>query len=140
LDALAPLFDAYRSFYGRPSDPARAREFLAARLRRGESVVLIAETTDHRVPRTLGFTQLYPSFSSVACEAVWVLNDLYVAAAARGEGVARALMNTAREHAERAGVKRLVLATSVSNAPARALYESLGYRPSDGFLEYTLVL
>jgi ribosomal protein S18 acetylase RimI-like enzyme len=138
LDALAPLFDAYRVFYERPSDLARARTFLAARLQNGDSVVLIAEATDARAPLALGFTQLYPSFSSVACEAIWVLNDLYVAAIVRGEGVGRALMNAARDHAERTGVKRIVLATGTSNGPARALYESLGYRPSEGFLEYTL--
>ncbi len=140
LDALASLFDAYRVFYERPSDVPTARAFIGARLRNGESVVLIAEASDERAPLVLGFTQLYPSFSSVACEPIWVLNDLYVTTAARGEGVGRALMNAAREHALRTGVRRIVLATNASNTPARALYESLGYRPSEGFLDYTLEL
>jgi hypothetical protein len=45
LDDLVPLFDAYRRFYARPSDLLLAREFLAARLSRGESVILVARNT-----------------------------------------------------------------------------------------------
>ncbi|MGI8561687.1 MAG: hypothetical protein ACR2J7_09720 [Luteimonas sp.] len=50
LDALVPLFDAYRVFYQQDSDPATARDFLDARLRRGESVILLAER-DRTRPR-----------------------------------------------------------------------------------------
>src|SRR5579859_5777359 len=32
LNALVPLFDAYRVFYRQPSDPERARSFLGERL------------------------------------------------------------------------------------------------------------
>src|SRR5690242_8420963 len=42
LDALVPLFDGYRQFYGKPSDEAGAREFLTARLRLNESMILLA--------------------------------------------------------------------------------------------------
>ncbi|MCA1715231.1 MAG: GNAT family N-acetyltransferase, partial [Gammaproteobacteria bacterium] len=61
LDALAPLFDAYRQFYGQPADLQRAHDWLRERLQRNESVVLMAE----RNGAVLGFTQLYPMFSSV---------------------------------------------------------------------------
>jgi len=62
LEALVPLFDRYRQFYGRASDLAAAREFLRARFDRGESVLFIA----HEGSFPVGFTQLYPSFSSVS--------------------------------------------------------------------------
>ena len=42
LDGAAPLFDAYRQFYGQRSDLATARAFLAERLRRDESVIFLA--------------------------------------------------------------------------------------------------
>jgi hypothetical protein len=42
LDALAPLFDAYRRFYRLPGDPNRAREFLRERFERSQSVVFLA--------------------------------------------------------------------------------------------------
>src|SRR5215469_7546293 len=75
LPALATLFDAYRVFYRQPSDPGKARDFLGERLERGESVIFLAHDGGGAA---LGFTQLYPCFSSVAARRLWVLNDLYV--------------------------------------------------------------
>jgi hypothetical protein len=49
LVALAPLFAAYRRFYGR-ADDLRAGEFLAGRLTRGGSVVFTDQKLRHRVP------------------------------------------------------------------------------------------
>ena len=40
LDRLVPLLDAYRQFYGQPSDLIIARQFLGDRLTRNESIVL----------------------------------------------------------------------------------------------------
>jgi hypothetical protein len=42
IEALVPLFDSYRQFYGRPSDIRAAREFLLARFNHGELAVFIA--------------------------------------------------------------------------------------------------
>ena len=36
LDALVPLFDAYRQFYKRETDPSAAREFLLQRFQQLE--------------------------------------------------------------------------------------------------------
>jgi hypothetical protein len=63
LEDLVPLFDAYRQFYGQRSDPAAAREFLRDRLERDESVIYVAYADGREAA---GFTQLYPSFSSVS--------------------------------------------------------------------------
>lgn len=46
LDRLIPLFDAYRQFYGQPSELILALKFLNDRLARNESVVLVAENDD----------------------------------------------------------------------------------------------
>ena len=62
LDAIAPLFDAYRQFYEQAPDLALARRFIAERLQNGESVVLLALDT---AGQAIGFCQLYPSFCSV---------------------------------------------------------------------------
>ncbi|MBS0432640.1 MAG: GNAT family N-acetyltransferase [Proteobacteria bacterium] len=137
LDALAPLFDAYRVFYGKPSDASKARDFLRERLGLRESVVFLARDATGAAQ---GFTQLYPCFSSVGARRLWILNDLFVAESARGHGVARALMDAARKHALRTGAIRLVLQTARDNAPAQALYESLGYLRSEGMYEYSLEL
>lgn len=136
LDALAPLFDAYRVFYRQASDLATARAFLGQRLQHRESVVFMARDRTS----ALGFTQLYPAFSSVSARRIWILNDLFVAPRARQRGVARALMSAARAFAFETGALRLVLETAEDNGPAQALYESLGYVRETGERHYALTL
>ncbi len=137
LDTLAPLFDGYRQFYGQPADLARAHDFLAERLRQHESLILLARD-DHG--EGLGFTQLYPLFSSVRTVRTWLLNDLFVAPSARRQGVAAALLGAAAEHARALGAAGLSLSTARDNAPAQALYESLGWQRDRQFCEYSLGL
>jgi ribosomal protein S18 acetylase RimI-like enzyme len=138
VDAVAPLFDAYRQFYQQPSDPALARAFIAERLARAESVIFLAE----RDGQAVGFVQLYPLFSSTAARPrrLWLLNDLFVSPSARGSGVARALMDRARRLGEETGAAGLELATARTNAPAQRLYESLGWQQDELFLRYELGL
>ena len=109
LDALVPLFDAYRCFYRHPSDPDGARAFLGERLQRAESVIFLARLDSEPA----GFTQLYPLFSSVQMRRIWLLNDLYVAQSARQCGVAAALLDAARRYAMATGAGGLMLQTEV---------------------------
>jgi len=132
----APLFDAYRQFYGKPADVEAARRFLFARLSKGESVLFLARHED----RAVGFVHLYPAFSSVQLQRVWILNDLFVAAEARKLGVGRALMECARELAEATRANCLTLETASDNAPAQRLYESLGWKREQEFYRYFLPL
>jgi GNAT superfamily N-acetyltransferase len=132
LDGLVPLFDGYRRFYGNASDLEGARRFLAARLAAGESVIFVAT----RAGELLGFTQLYPSFSSGAMKRVWILNDLFVTPAARRHGTGGALMAAAESFARDTGARGLVLATQKTNANAKALYESRGWKIDADFDHY----
>ena len=136
LDAVAPLFDLYRQFYAQAADASRARDFIGERLGRGDSVVLLAEFDG----AVVGFTQLYPSFSSVAAARTWILNDLYVAAGARRHGVARALLQAAADFARTDGALRLELETTPDNLAAQALYRRLGWQDYDGTLRFRLAL
>ena len=138
LERIAPMFDAYRQFYGKPPDLDRARDFIRERLERGENVIFLAEDESGSA---LGFVQLFPSFTSVEARRLWVLNDLFVSEEARGRGVGRALMNAARDHAVRTGAKRLTLETMEDNRRAWSLYESLGYVKNEPNVRfYTLEL
>lgn len=136
LDQVAPLFDAYRQFYGQPSELDGAKRFLSERLTRGESVLFAVIDEG----RALGFAQLYPCFSSVAMRPIWILNDLFVAPEARRRGVARMLLSAAREHAAQSGAARLTLSTAVTNAAAQALYEREGWLRDTDFFHYELDL
>ena len=80
LDALVPLFDAYRQFYKRDTDPPAAREFLFQRFQHQQSVIFIAHDDEGAA---IGFTQLYPLFSSLTLARTFVLYDLFVAPSAR---------------------------------------------------------
>lgn len=132
IEALVPLFDHYRQFYGRPSDIPAVREFLLARFNHGESVLFIAH--EGNIP--VGFTQLYPSFSSVSLARVFVLNDLFVHEQARRKGVASKLMSAATEFANSLGAVRVSLSTATTNQTAQALYQSAGWKRDEQFFVY----
>lgn len=134
LDELAVLFDSYRQFYRQASDITEAKAFLHERLTRGDSVVFIAFLDGEPA----GFTQLYPSFSSVSASRIWILNDLFVTEEARRSGVAKALMERAATFGKAAGAARLTLTTEVTNENAQALYEALGWEKDTSFYTYTL--
>jgi ribosomal protein S18 acetylase RimI-like enzyme len=134
IAALAALFDGYRQFYRQAADLTAATAFLRERLERAESVVFIAENAREAI----GFTQLYPSFSSVAMARIFVLNDLFVAEAARRQGVGEKLLKAAVRHARGAGAARLTLSTAVDNRAAQALYESAGWQRDQRFYVYNL--
>ena len=138
LSRVAGLFDEYRQFYGQASDYPLAEAFLRDRLANHDSVVFLG--VDPRTGGGLGFAQLFPSFSSIAARRIWILNDLYVARAARRMGVGRALLDAARDHARATGAVYLVLETAVSNREAQSLYESYGFTRDDKFCVYELDL
>jgi len=131
LDAVAPLFDAYRQFYGQTPDIAAARDFLGQRMAGSESIIFLARTKPEGP--AAGFTQLYPSFSSASLARVWILNDLFVAKEARRQGVARALLDRAVDFAREYGAIRLTLCTAIDNADAQALYEGAGWVRNESF-------
>ena len=136
LPDVAVLFDAYRCFYGQPSDRDGAEAFLAERMAHQQSVILLARGGD----QALGFTQLYPSFSSVSMAPIVILNDLFVVAEGRGQGIATALLDAACCHARAAGAIRLSLSTAVDNHAAQALYEGAGWKRDTAFMEYSFSL
>lgn len=136
LDLIVPLFDAYRRFYEQEADPEKVKAFLHTRIQREESVIFLALSEGQR--EAMGFTQLYPSFSSVSMQRLWVLNDLFVDPKHRKKGVATSLMNTARELAEDTRSKGLMLETGKENYNAQALYEKLGYKKEEDYFVYNL--
>ncbi len=134
IDRLALLFDAYRRFYNQPANLEAARAFLAGRVGQNESTVFIAEEDGV----SLGFVQLYPTFSSVEMARWWILNDLYVIPEARGKGLASLLLERARTTAVETGAGGLSLETARSNSAAQKLYEGKGWKRDDVFLHYEL--
>jgi ribosomal protein S18 acetylase RimI-like enzyme len=135
-DAIAPLFDAYRQFHDCAADLDLARSFIGERLERSESTIFVAR----RSARIVGFAQLYASFTSTGAGRVFILNDLYVAPEAEGQGMATGLMKAAEAFARSQGALSLRLAAKVDNHRARALYERTGWKRNEAYVTYDLPL
>jgi len=129
IPEAAPLFDGYRIFYKQPSDIKAAADFLQERITKDESAVFIAYV--NKIP--VGFCQLYPLFSSVGLQRTWLLNDLYVHEDARGQGVAAALLQQAKEFGIATNARWLMLETAADNFTAQSVYEKNGWKKSTGF-------
>ena len=117
---LSLLFDQYRVFYRKESDINGAVSFLTDRLTREESVVFLCESESSIV----GFVQLYPLFSSTRMQLLWLLNDLFVVPAFRGQGVSKTLIEASKTFAYQTGACGLSLETEKTNNIANQLYIS----------------
>ena len=128
------LFDKYRVFYKKDSDIELAERFIKTRLENNESVIYVALEGDSPV----GFTQLYPKYSSVSAVKNWILNDLYVDSNYRKQGIGEALIKTAMEFAKSSGATYVQLETAVDNYTAQSLYEGIGFQKQEPDTEYFL--
>ena len=137
LDVVVPLFDAYRQFYRRPSDLDLARRFLLERFQHNQSIIFLALRQDGSA---VGFTQLFPSFSSVSAARIFILNDLYVRPEVRRKRVGALLLSAAASFGRAVGAVRLTLSTEVTNAAAQALYEAEGWTRQTDFYVYNLAV
>ena len=137
LPALLPLVRAYCDFYqATPSDRellALSRALLADPQREG--LQLLAR--DH-AGRAVGFATLYWSWQTLVAARVGVMNDLFVAPAARGLGVAEGLIAACVERCRERGAARLVWQTATDNHRAQAVYGRVGATRDDRWLDYDL--
>lgn len=135
VKSIAPLLDMYRIFYGEKTDINAAFNFLEERLSKNQSIIFIALLDEEVV----GFTQLYPIFSSVSLKNTWLLNDLFVAEKARKQGLAEALLNKAKDFGSLTNAKWILLETGADNFNAQKLYEKNGWiKQTDIFYQYAL--
>ena len=135
LAAVAYLFDQYRQFYKQSEDIDGATVFLQERMEKNETVILLA-LEDGEV---VGFTQLFPIFSSVSMRKAWLLNDLFVQEDQRGKGIGTKLLDAAKQLGRNTEAKWLLLQTGADNKTAQAVYEKNGWvREKDWFYQFSL--
>ena len=125
---VAVLFNKYRVFYKQKPNLALAEQFIKGRLEKQESVIFLASSSQNGKEEPLGFTQLYPAFSSVRATKNWILNDLFVEEGYRKAGVGRQLMLAALSFARKDQASGMQLETAPDNIAAQRLYESLGFK------------
>lgn len=122
LNTLTILFNSYRLFYKQKSDITAAKRFLTQRFIKNDSVIYIANVND----KVVGFTQLFPIYSSVSMKPMYLLNDLFVDSNHRNQGIGEALINRAKQLCKTENNKGLVIQTALDN-PAQDLYTRLGF-------------
>jgi GNAT superfamily N-acetyltransferase len=129
------LWAQYLAFYevsldAEVTDQTWARLVDPAALLRGRVAVVDGEV--------LGFALHHTHLSTWVAAPDCYLEDLFLAQAARGRGLGRALLDDLIAICRAKGYARLYWHTDEGNARARALYDS--YAPYDGHVRYRLKL
>lgn len=125
LGQLVVLFEEYREFCGYKRSPNETHEFLKKLICNEESTLFIA--LDDETGNIMGFVNLYPSYSSLALQRLWILNDLGVSSHYRGRGVSKALIEKVQKFAIESNAIRIELKTAIANTTARGLYKSMNF-------------
>lgn len=123
------LAAAYNRFYEREF-PAATYERTWARLMAGDGIHGFAARVDGQL---LGITH-YLFQPSIWTADVCYLQDLFVDAAARGRGLAQALIERVAEEAHASHAPRLYWLTHTTNTRARSLYDRVAQH--HGFIRY----
>lgn len=134
LGPLTTLVDEYRTFHQTNISPGHTQAYLEKHLQQGAVNWLVAR--DVQSQQLMGFVSLFPSYSTLALEPIWILNELGVSSHFRGKGVAKALISHAMTFATETGAIRIELKTSMGNHNARALYKTLGFEIDEGNVYY----
>ena len=135
LETLVPMIGAYQGFYeAEDIREERNRGFFRRFLAPSDDGMLLGAW---RGDRLVGYACLYWHFSSTKAVETVLMNDLYVEAEARGDGVGRALIEAAAEVARERGSPILEWSTAPDNATAQRLYDSTGAQRST-WIEYEL--
>ncbi|MEI6109563.1 MAG: GNAT family N-acetyltransferase [Actinomycetes bacterium] len=138
VDVLHGLVESYRAFYKQEPN-SKTLGYLTDRLSDDEAIVFLACDVTDSNSRAVGFTMIYPTFSTVSLSQIWLLNDLYVDETSRRQGVSQKLMDRAESEAKASGATRLFLRTANDNVTAQALYEGRGWVRDEIFRRYDLV-
>jgi GNAT superfamily N-acetyltransferase len=137
LPDLLPLMRGYCDFYEvDPPDEAllaMARELIADPDKEG--LQLIARDDSGRA---VGFATIFWTWSTLSASRLGVMNDLFVDADARGSGVAEALIEACAERCRVRGATSLGWQTARDNHRAQAVYERVGGRRDERWLDYSL--
>jgi GNAT superfamily N-acetyltransferase len=110
-------------FYKKESNLEGAKHFLSERMQQKESIIFVALMEE----KLVGFTQLYPLFSSTNMMPILLLNDLFVAKEHRGKQISKGLIKAAQEHCKITKANGISLETEKNNIPGNALYPKMGF-------------
>ncbi len=123
VDVL-PLFAGYQRFYaGEARSDDENRAFLTRFIAPHDAGLLLLARDDHGNGNSVGFANLYWTYSSISAREHVLMNDLFVADDGRGSGVGHALIEAAAAITRGRGAQHLTWQTAVDNRRAQRLYE-----------------
>jgi len=125
VDELLPLMRSYCDFYEVSPTDADLHALVRALIEDPdrEGVQLLAREDGGPA---VGFATLYWTWSTTQASRIGVMNDLFVAERARGQGLAEQLIDACRAECARRGARRLTWQTAADNQRAQAVYERVG--------------
>ena len=123
IPSLVVLMTEFRKFYNQESNTEKVQSFLKDRLDKADSTVFVAVLED----KLVGYTQLFPSFSTIKLEKIWILNDLFVSEKFRGLGVASKLLTRVFKFSQETHRHQVWLLTGNDNKKAQHLYQKIGF-------------
>jgi ribosomal protein S18 acetylase RimI-like enzyme len=131
LTGAALLLHDFNVEYDEPVPPPDEIALrLNALIEGGHVVTLLAREHDSGVPVGVAVMRVQPSLWSQAQEAY--LAELYVVPSRRGQGFGRELITEAVRVAQAQGADYMFLVTSEDDLLAQRLYESAGFRRTEG--------
>jgi ribosomal protein S18 acetylase RimI-like enzyme len=119
------LYDFNTEFRDPSPEPEWMADRVVALMRLDTSVLVVAEP-----PAGLALLRFRPSLWSSNLECY--LAELYIVPDRRGQGLGRALLTGAIEHAKSRGADYMDLTTTEADVAARGLYESVGFDCHEG--------
>lgn len=132
IPRIVPVFESYREYFNQKRDPIATDSFLFDRFEHRESVMLIAEVDDDVV----GIAHLYPSFSSLSLQRIWILNDFFIIERFRSQGIGKQLIAEVKEYARLTKIKGIELSVEHTNTNAWAFWENRGFKLDEEFRYY----
>lgn len=137
IDQLTKLFDQYLVFYKKPSNLEKHKSYLKQRIEKDEAYIFIAFDKNNN---GIGFTLLYPTFSSVKLDKILILNDLFVDSSIRNCGIGEQLINRSILLAKELKIDMIRLRTANDNLTSQGLYDKIGFKRDEIYYTYDLNL
>ncbi len=132
--AWEPLWAAYLEFYETILAPEVTDETWRRLFDPLESVGALGAFTGSDAEELVGFCHHLFHRSTWSLTSYCYLEDLFTAPSARGQGVARGLIDATARVATSAGANKLYWQTHTTNTTARRLYDQMAHH--DGYLLY----
>ncbi|WP_163100071.1 GNAT family N-acetyltransferase [Peribacillus alkalitolerans] len=131
---IVSIFDSYRAYFKQKRNPIEVEKFLFEKFEHLESVIFIVENRSN----IIGFAQLYPIFSSLSLQRVWLLNDFFISEEFRNRGIGKQLFGIVKEFSLLTKSKGIELSVEHVNKSAWSFWENQGFKLDEDFRYYFL--